>query len=299
MSRSTWTLLAILVLLLGVAVIVMQRPGEHAGGDTNGKMLVNFDSAAVDRIELHSTEGSVTLKKDNGAWMLETPLRYRADQSAVAALIGKARSIPEKNVVSSNAERFGLFKVDSTGTSVRLSAGNSLLASFIVGKPSSSFTETYVRKDGSSDVILAEGMFAYTFSRGANDWRDKAILTVRQEEIQSVRFSYGDTTFALVRADSGWTIDGAKATGASIDRLVGALGGFAADGFIDTTFSPPQSPTETVSVNGVDLRFYKQTGNYSVQSSLTPQWYVVNDWKAQGILKRKSDLVPAVAASAR
>ncbi len=262
-------------------------------------MLVSFDSAAVDRIELRSTEASVTLKKDNGAWMLETPLRYRADQSAVAAVIGKARSIPVKNVVSSNAERYSLFKVDSTGTSVRLSAGNSLLASFIVGKPSSSFNETYVRKDGSPDVILADGMIAYTFSRGVNDWRDKTILTLKQDEIQSVRFAYGDTTFTLARADSGWTIDGVKATGGQIDPMIAALGGFSADGFIDTTFSPPKGPTVTLTVNGIDLRFYKQTGNYSVQSSLTPQWYVVNDWKAQGVLKRKADLVPALASAVK
>ena len=220
-------------------------------------------------------------------------------RSAVASLISKARSIPVKNVVSSNAERYSLFKVDSTGTSVRLSAGNSLLASFVVGKPSSSFNETYVRKEGSPDVILADGMIAYTFSRGVNEWRDKSILTVKQDEIQSVHFAYGDTTFTLARADSGWAIDGVKATGAQIDRMVGALGGFAADGFIDTTFSSPKTPTAIVSVNGIDLRFYKQTGNYSVQSSLSPQWYVVNDWKAQGVLKRKTELAPALTAAAK
>ena len=292
MSRSTWTLLAILVLLIGIAVIVLQRPGERTSSDTSGAMLATFDSAAVDRIDLRSTDGTVALRKENGSWVLEAPLHYRADQSAVMALISKAHSIAVKNVVSSNAEKFPLFKVDSTGTSVRLSSGTATLASFIVGKPSSSFTETYVRKDGSSDVVLADGMFAYTFSRGANEWRDKTILTVKQDEIQSVRFAFGDTVFTVTRADSGWTVDGAKVSGSQIDRVMAALGGFAADGFIDTTFTPPKTPAATITVNGIDLRFYKETGNYSVQCSSTPQWFVVNDWKAQGVLKRKSELLP-------
>ncbi len=299
MSRSTWTLVAILVLLIGAALLVLQRPGERASQETSGAMLVQFDSAAVDQITLRSPGGSVVLKKASGTWMMESPIRYRADQSAVDAVLSKARSIPITTIVSSNAERFSLFNVDSTGTSVRLNAGDAVLASFYIGKPSSSFSETYVRKDGSSDVVLADGMFAYTFSRAANEWRDKAILTVRQDEIQNVRFAYGDTTFAIARADSGWILDGMRNAGTAIDRLVGALGGLAADGFIDTAFTPPKTPTATVTVNGIDVRFYKQTGNYAVQSSLTPQWFIVNDWKAQGVLKRKNDLISQPSSSSR
>ena len=297
MTRSTWTLIAILVLLIGAAYIVLQRPGEHASTDTSG-VLVSFDSAAVDRIELHSASGPVILHKDNGAWIIDTPIHFGADQSVVGSLIANARSIPVKNVVSSNPSRHALFKVDSTGTAVHLYAGNSLLAAFYVGKPSSSFSETYVRKEGSNDVDLADGMFGYMYSRSPNEWRDKTILGLKEGEIQTVRFTYGDTTFTVSRADSGWTVDGQKAGGA-VDRVMAALDSFFADGFIDTAFTPAPTPSATLTVNGIDLRFYKQASNYAVQNSLSPQWYTVNDWKVQGVLKRKNELLPTTVSEAK
>lgn len=295
MTRSTWTLVAILVLLIGAAILVLQRPGEHTSSDTRG-MLVSFDSAAVDRIELHSTGGPVVLRKEGDSWMLDTPMHFRADQFAVTSLLANARSIAIKNVVSSNPDRHALFKVDSSGTSVRLFAGPKLLAAFYVGKPGSSFNDTYVRKEGSNDVDLADGMFGYVYSRSPNEWRDKTILALKEGEFQTVRFTYGDTTFAATRADSGWTIDGKKTTG-SFDRVLAALDSFSADGFIDTAFTPASPLAATLTVNGIDLRFYKEKTNYAVQSSLSPQWYTVSDWKVQGVLKRKKELLPGSVTS--
>jgi hypothetical protein len=289
MSRSTWTLLGVLLVLILVAVYVLQRPGERSSGDTSGNMLVSFDSSAVNRIEIRSREGEVTLQKDNGVWMLESPLRYRADQTSVLGAIAKARSIGVKNVVSSNPERFSLFQVDSSGTLVRLLAGNTVLASFFVGKPSSSFNETYARITTANDVVVADGMFGYMFSRSPKDWRDKTILPVAQNEIQTVRFTYGDTTFTLQRADSGWTVDGMKAKQGAVDELLGSLGRLTADGFIDTTFTPPGPPVATISVNGTDLRFYGGKPDYQIQTSGAPQWYAVQDWKAKAAMKRKGD----------
>ena len=297
MSRSTWTLLAILLLLIGLAVIIVQRPGERPRSDVTEVMLVSFDSSAVNHIEVHSADGTITLQKDNGVWMLASPIRYRADPTAVETAIGKARAIPVKSVVSSNADKYSLFKVDSSGTSLRLYSGNTLLASIYIGKLSSTYNETYVRKDGATDVILADGMFEYIFSKPLKDWRDKSIIAIKRDEIQRVRFVYGDTTFALARVDSGWTLDGVKAAGAPIERLMGALGGFTADGFIDSTFVTAGKATSVISVNGIDLRFFKQTGNYAVQGSISPQWFVVNDWKAQSVLKRKAEFISPSSSS--
>ncbi len=291
MSRSTWTLIAVLIVLVGIAVYVLQRPGESSSSDTSGTMLLSFDSAAVNRLEIHSREGDVTLQNDNGSWMLESPIRYRADQTSVLSAIAKARSIAVKNIVSSNPARFSLFQVDSTGTLVRVLAGNTLLASFFVGKPSSSYSETYARISNSNDVILADGMFGYMFSRSAQDWRDKAILRVPQNEVASVKFTYGDTTFTLARADSGWTLDGSRVKQASVDQLLGSLGGFTADGFIDTAYSPASPLAATVTINGTDIRFFAGKGNYTVQTSTTPQWFEVQDWKVKGLLKRKNDFM--------
>jgi hypothetical protein len=44
-----------------------------------------------------------------------------------------------------------------------------------VGKAGPTYTETYVRQEGSKDVYLADGMFGYVFPHSAKEWRDKTI----------------------------------------------------------------------------------------------------------------------------
>jgi len=74
MSRSTWTLIVILVLLAGVAFIVLHRPGEQSTTGIGGEKLVRFDSSAVDHMEILSKEGHVVLQKESSAWVMVEPM---------------------------------------------------------------------------------------------------------------------------------------------------------------------------------------------------------------------------------
>ena len=124
---------------------------------------------------------TVVLEKQGDGWMLTSPMRYRADQNVVTAAVGKGKSIEVKNVVSSNPEKQSVFQVDSTGPLVQMYAAGTVVAGFRVGKPSASYTETYVRKEGSNDVYLADGMFNYLFAHQPKDWRDKSIYRSEPE----------------------------------------------------------------------------------------------------------------------
>lgn len=215
MRKSTWVLAAILVLLAGVTYVVMQRPGESSSTGSD-KVLVEFDSSAVDRIEVHSASGAVTLEKIGGEWTLTAPLRFRADPAGVGSALGSARRILLSSLVSTNPQKQSLFQVDSSGTLVRLSDRGAEKAVFRVGKMGPSYTETYVRREGSDDVYLATGMIGPTFARRPNDWRDKTILKADQNSITAVTFRYGDTLFTLAFRDSAWSIGDQKADQQSV-----------------------------------------------------------------------------------
>lgn len=291
MKRTTWILVGTVIALAIIAFFVLRQPGEVSTTEGSGTMLVSYDSATVDRLEVNASGTSVVLEKQGNGWMLTSPLRYRADQSVVTAAVGKGKNIEVKNVVSSNPEKQRVFQVDSSGTLVQMYAGGNLVAAFRVGKPSASYTETYVRREGSDDVYLADGMFSYTFVQQSKDWRDKSIYRNEPDLVKSVTYKYGDTTFTLAMNDSLWRLNGDSVSQPTVRSVLGSLANLQADGFVDSALSAPPTQVALIDVDGTQIRFCqnKGTSNYLVQTSQSPQWYEVQEWRAGQVLKRKND----------
>ncbi len=293
MKRNTWILSGILILLVLATVLVLRQPGETSSTGGTGEVLARYDSAGVDRIEVRSPSGNVTLALEAGKWMLTSPIHYRADDAAVAGAVGKGRNIDLKSLVSSNPLKQSLFQVDSSATLVRIFERGAERATFRVGKPGTSYTETYVRQENSHDVYLADGLLTYIYSRPLKDWRDKAIFKADQATIANIRFLYGDTTFALAIRDSMWLVDGDATVETNVRSFLGSLANYQADDFVDSlpTSLPPLSGQ--IDVNGVSLRFFfiADGNKYYVQSSEMHQLFAVQNWRASQILKRKKDFL--------
>lgn len=296
MKRSQWILIGVLVVLAVATFFVLRQPGEVSTSDTSGRVLVSYDSAAVDKIEVRSPSGVIILEKEAGRWMLTSPVKYRADEAAIALAIGTGRRIQVTNVVSSNPEKRGLFQVDSNGTLVKIFENGAQKAAFVVGKMGTTYTETYVRVDGSNDVFLAEAMLGTMFYRQTKDWRDKTIFKMDEAAIKSVSFQYGDTTFTLAFQDSMWRIGKDTTVTANVKPFLTAIANLQADDFIDSALTMSKPPTAVLQVGGSQIRLYpKDGGNYLVQTSQSPQWFELQSWKATQILKRRKDFLPKVA----
>lgn len=292
MTRNTVLLLGLLVVLLVIAVLVMQKPGERSSSGDTGVALAAIDSLAVDKIEIKTSATSIILQKNGVEWYLQEPVSYRADQSTVSAFLHDSKSLEIKNVVSNKAEKHSVFQVDSTGTQVKIFEKGTEKTTFIVGKPTTSYSEIYARRAGSNDVLIVSGASAYVFSRPVKEWRDKTIFTTAPSNIQEVRYQYGDTTFVLAFKDSAWTVGKDSTQESVVNNLISSLSKVQADDFVDTLAQPPQKVTAQVTYAGVQLSFFfvKQGEKYLVQSSTSPQWFEMLNWRANEILKRKQDL---------
>jgi hypothetical protein len=292
MKRGTLILLVILSLLVVATLLVLQRPGETSSSGLLGETLVHLDSAAIDRIDITSSSGEVTLLREGGRWMLTSPRRYPADENAVTAAVGASSRLELRSLVSSNPEKRELFQVDSSGTLVRLFDHGTERAAFRVGKAGSSYTGTYVRLEGSDDVYLADGIITHLFNGKPEQWRDKRILTAKKEEIQTVGFRYGDTTFVLALQDSVWRIEGIPAVDPKVNSFLASLSSLAADAFVDTTIAL-RDPVATLNVNGTSISFHPTSvdNKYHVRTSSGPQIFEVYNWRVTQLLKRKEDFL--------
>ena len=165
--------------------------------------------------------------------------------------------------------------------------------SFIVGKAGPSYNDTYVRKAGSNDVMLVNASLTYSFTKPVKEWRDKTIFSAPQENIKEVTYQYGDTTFTLKNTSDAWMIGPDSTQTDVVTSLLSSLADIKADDFLDTANVATKKIIAqiTYGYGQVHFAYDKNTKKYYAQSSASPQWFVVEEWKANQLLKRKKDLV--------
>jgi hypothetical protein len=293
MKRSMLILAGVLVLLAVAAFFALRKQGESSSEGLPGERLITYDSVAVDRITIRTAAANVVLQKESGRWMVTSPFRYAADESMVLQAVSKGNALLSKGVVSTNPQKQQLFQVDSSGTLVTVFEKGIEKAAFRVGKPGPSYNETYVRKEGSNEVHLGDGLFTYYFNRQPKEWRDRTIQKVDRLTVREVVMRYGDTTTVLANRDSVWRIDTSRAADGAVQSYLSTLSTLQADDFVDSTVSKMPPLSYAISVGGVDIRFFfnPAANKYYVLSSATPQVFEIQEWRAQQILKRKKDFL--------
>jgi hypothetical protein len=293
MKRNTIYSIIVLIFLAIITFFALNREGEVSSTGSSGQMLVGYDSTSVDKLEIVSPTGSIILEKQAGTWMLTAPIKYKADETAATSAVGKGRKIELTSLVSTNPEKQKLFQVDSSGTLVKVYEKGNPKAAFRIGKASSSFTETYVRLEGSNDVQLTNEMISSYFNKQPKDWRNKTIFKIDEDKIRNVRFQYGDTTFTLSMQDSLWRIAKDSASQTAVKPLLSALANIQTDEFIDSALLAMPKLTAIIEVEGTQIRFFKKDDTkYLVQTSQSAQWFELQNWRTTSLLKRKKDLLP-------
>jgi hypothetical protein len=291
MKKNLFILLGLFIVLLIAAFLVLQKPGEQSASSANSGFLASIDSVSIDKIEIKTLLSLVVLEKRGAEWYLAQPINYKANQINVGQILHQLKNLEVKSTVSSKPEKHTVFQVDKTGTEVKVYEKGIEKLSFILGKMATSYTESYVRKLNSNDVLLAEGASSYLFNRPVKEWREKTIYTAPKETIKEVRYQYGDTTFSMLLKDSTWFVGKEKVKQSIAETIVTSLSNLQADDFIDTTISP--KIMATIIYANVQIRFSlnKLTSKYFVQSSNSSQWFILETWKANQVLKRKKEIV--------
>ncbi|MBU1471987.1 MAG: DUF4340 domain-containing protein [candidate division Zixibacteria bacterium] len=239
--------LSILILIVLVAAyFAVQHRETSIIGPKGSSEFLDIDTATVNKISMRRLGAAVTLTRAAGIWYVARDENaYKADASAINQIVTAIADIQVGNVISDNPGNQIKFQVDTlTGSTVELYSGDRLVAGLVVGKMSSDFGHTYVRRIGSENVYLATGMLTHQFTRAPDDWRDHTVIEVPQDDVVSIEIKSGKEHYQVVRSDSIWqlsrfpfseTIDGDQDR---IGRLLSTVCQLDASGFAtpyDTT----------------------------------------------------------------
>lgn len=312
-------LLGILLVLL-LLTLLLEGPLKGRKVPEPKRLFSEFDPSLVEVIEILQNDKMARLEREGDRWVVlevdtlesaesadkKDALRHFADTSAVKRVLNSIDSL-SGDLISNNPENESLFQVTSEeGIMVKaFGKGDSLLAHFYIGKIGQDFSSTYIRRDGSNEVILARGFYrGSTFHPDVKRWRNRNILSFLPFNLNRLEITSSEENLLLQKDEEGeWTIlepIEAKTDSFKVDQLLRSLSNLNSQDFGDRA-TPEETgfdtPTLQISMEFLDqpsriltIGNLKEESQYYVQASGDETIYLVNKFTIQQFQKKPEDL---------
>ncbi|MGD8276666.1 MAG: DUF4340 domain-containing protein [Gemmatimonadota bacterium] len=247
MSESTLRriILALVAFVVAWILITLTRGGGRTRDD--GEMAQALRRLQQDTAEAFTItaagEAPIEIAKSGGPWTVNG---MPADSDAVNRLRSAVSGAAVGDLVSTsprNHERLGVGSDSAWSLVVHAGTRTDTL---LVGKTSQRTGYTYVRLPDHDQTWEVSGDLRGAAAHTIPDWRDKVMARVDTTALSRIDITRGDTTFAIVKNDAGWTLaaDGAAADSMAVHGILTELSRFAA-----TSIAP-----DTATFDGADHR---------------------------------------------
>lgn len=215
---SNKVLIGILVLLIGIFALskIFRAPKLESN---LRKELVVVDTSTVSevRIQPAKEDGEIKLVKNGNKWEVIAGNREAdAEGGTVESMLGVLINLQAQRMVSRREEKWDTFEVGESSTRVSIYADSKKLADFRVGKTGFAQSQnpgqgisgayTYIRLTDEDEVYSSDGFIGAHFNRGFNDWRNKAFLQIKKDDVNKIEFNYPDSSYVLQKRDSVWFV---------------------------------------------------------------------------------------------
>lgn len=242
-------------LLLVAWLILREGPDGGDGGDLDLAALVDGGAGFV-RIE--PADGRpIELERRGTGWTVNG---YPALDSLVDATLAALDTVrPGRLVARSEATHERLELTDDRATRVRLGPPGAESADFLVGGVGTD--GRFVRLAGETPSYVVDSAAVGPLAAPEAAWRDFTIARVDTAGLRRVAIRRADGRGAVVErmspGESAWTVDGAAADSAVMNRYLGLVSDLQATGFPADSFvfaADFERPVATVELFGDDER---------------------------------------------
>jgi Domain of unknown function (DUF4340) len=185
-----------------------------------------IESDKIDEIEVKSESGDrTTLRKKGTDWEIVQPLTATPDQSAVSGITSNLSSVEIQRVIDENAPDLKEFGLDSPRVEVAFKA-NGQQHRLQLGQKTPAGSDVYAKLPDSKRVFLISSFLDSTFNRSTFDLRDKSVLKVDREKVDSLDVVTKDRTIRFEKKNGEWQIAqpaAGRAEFGAVDGLVSRI----------------------------------------------------------------------------
>ncbi len=289
--------LVVVVLLWGGVSVLSGKGGPKAPTGEIAGVLDGLTQSAVVAVHMARPGDTLALVRDGDAWRVNG---WDADSAAVAGFFTTLADTHIGELVATNPANHARMGVseDSAWTVVFHVGGAS--RTLLVGGRGPRYGTAYVRMPGQDAVYLAEGDLRARMDRSLAEWRRKRLAAVDTGAVARIEVERGDAPYAVVRADSSWTLEGgAKADSSAVSAMLTALADLRADGFAAAGDSVAGLAQEValraLSASGdtlAALTFGEGSGTRWVRARGDSIVYTMSAWRLDRLAPTRDKVVP-------
>jgi len=160
----------------------------------------------IDELEIKSESGDrTTLRRKGSDWEVVQPNAAPADQAAVSGITSNLSSVEIQRVIDENAADLKEFGLSEPRVEVGFKA-NGKQFRLQLGQKTPSGTDVYAKLADAKKVFLVPSFLDSTFNHGTFDLRDKSVLKLDREKIDTVEMTAGGRTIRVEKKNGEWQI---------------------------------------------------------------------------------------------
>lgn len=182
--------LILLILCIGLAAYIKFYDSKQLSTDeqreNKGKVIsVNRDK--VDSVTIRNSEGVIELKKrPDGTWMIESPVKDRAESLAMSTLFTsleglKMDAVPPGKAGTDPMQEYGLAKGD---LSIKTTGENPF--ELLIGKETAIEGKVYMRVEGKPLAYVAGKDLRDQAAKNLKDWRDRKLSDLSATQVNKL-----------------------------------------------------------------------------------------------------------------
>jgi hypothetical protein len=185
--------------------------------------VFSIEPDKIDEIEVKSESGDrTTIRRKGTDWEIVQPVTAASDQSAVSGMASNLSSAEIQRVIDEDAPNLKEYGLDAPRVEVAFKA-NGQQRRLQLGQKTPGGSDVYAKLPESKRVFLVPSYLDSTFNRSTFDLRDKSVLKVDREKVDSLEVSTKDRTMRFEKKNGEWQIaqpaDG-RAEFSAVDGLV-------------------------------------------------------------------------------
>jgi len=228
--RST---IALVVVLVGLGAyiyfVTWKKTDTDSTASKQEKVFVGLQADKIDELRITSEKGDVTtLKKENGAWQLTSPIATKADETEVSGITTNLGTVDITRVIDENPASLKEFGLDKPHVEVDFKrAGDKDFQKLFIGEKSPTGASLYARRNDDKKVFLIPAFQENTFNRSTFDLREKTLVKFDRDKVDGVEITADGKTVAIAKEGSDWKLTKplqTKADFGAVEGLVGRLG---------------------------------------------------------------------------
>lgn len=177
--------------------------------DWRDKKVISMERDKVAVVEIFRASEKLRLKKENGKWMLESPLQEAADQSAVSGLLSSLEFAEAKRFVAEESDELGRYGLEKPRLRVRFQQeGQDQWETLELGNEFEEAEDQYLARNPARSPVFSIGKEVRDkLVQELWEFRDKDVIDVDQDEIASVSVNIGDQEIHARREDYKWILE--------------------------------------------------------------------------------------------